>query len=156
MQRSYGQPPSQQGHIPSFRRVIADSDDDYISSQASASSNNGTGSDSTMHKRTYPGLEQTATTSKRVRRASKPNVDSDVEEVNLTSEEGSAQALLEKEREELVKTQLGHSGDDDKPKRFNDMTCIICLDNFTNVTTTACGMCASGAISNLNVALTIP
>jgi len=140
MQRNYGQPPSQQGHIPSFHRIIADSDDDYISSPASASSYNGTASDSTTHKRSYPGREQTTTTNKRLRRTSKSNTNSDIEEVNLVSEEGSAQALLEKEREELVKTQLGQDGDDDKPKRFNDMTCIICLDNFTNVTTTACGM----------------
>lgn len=90
-------------------------------------------------KRTYTDLEQTSPTSKRQRKFSSSNAKNESNEVNLITEEGSAQALLEKEREELVKTQLGNNGEDEKPKKFNEMTCIICLDNFTNVTTTACG-----------------
>ena len=69
----------------------------------------------------------------------------DVEEIDLATEEGSEQKLLGKERTELVKTQQG-GDDDDGPKSFGKMSCIICLDNFTNLTATACGMFALSAL----------
>ncbi|GAB7339556.1 hypothetical protein MBLNU457_6165t1 [Dothideomycetes sp. NU457] len=63
-------------------------------------------------------------------------ISNDVEEIDLATE-GSDQAILEKERAELVQTQRGD--DEDQPKSFGQITCMICLDNFTNLTTTACG-----------------
>lgn len=62
----------------------------------------------------------------------------DIEEVD-SADEGNAQILLDKERVDLVKTQQNKNGDE-TPKRFGEMNCIICLDNFTNLTATACGM----------------
>lgn len=41
-------------------------------------------------------------------------------------------------RKSLIKLQQA-AEDDSQPKSFGKMTCIICLDNFTNVTATACG-----------------
>jgi len=63
-------------------------------------------------------------------------ISNDIEEIDLATE-GSDQAILEKERAELVQTQRGD--DEDQPKSFGKITCMICLDNFTNLTTTACG-----------------
>lgn len=62
----------------------------------------------------------------------------DIEEVDLVEEDGT-QALLGEQQEELVKTQQRKEGDE-KAKRLGEMNCIICLDNFTNLTATVCGM----------------
>ncbi|KAG8631393.1 hypothetical protein KVT40_000533 [Elsinoe batatas] len=60
----------------------------------------------------------------------------DLEEINLTSDD-PMEAVLEQERQELVKSQ--QKDDEDGPKPFGKMSCIICMDNFTDVTATACG-----------------
>ncbi|KAF4551306.1 Hypothetical protein D9617_14g077630 [Elsinoe fawcettii] len=53
----------------------------------------------------------------------------ELEEVNLTSDD-PIEAALEKERQELVKSQQKDS--EDEPKSFGKMSCIICMDNFTD------------------------
>ncbi|KAF2225814.1 hypothetical protein BDZ85DRAFT_294255 [Elsinoe ampelina] len=60
----------------------------------------------------------------------------DLEEINLTSDD-PMEAVLEQERQELVKSQ--QKDDEDGPKPFGKMSCIICMDTFTDVTATACG-----------------
>lgn len=83
-------------------------------------------------KRPHPvqrGLQSPPT--KKTRRSS----DNVVEQIDLVDEDAGTSAILQKEREELVRKQQ----EDDQPKRFGEMTCIICLDTFTNVTVTACG-----------------
>jgi len=46
------------------------------------------------------------------------------------------QEMLEKERQELVKRQKEESG---RAVRINDLTCMICLERFTNMSVTHCG-----------------
>jgi len=46
------------------------------------------------------------------------------------------QKMLEKERQELVKRQKEESG---RAVRINDLTCMICLERFTNMSVTHCG-----------------
>ena len=75
---------------------------------------------------------------KRVHQSPSSRLSQEVEEIDLVNEEGSAEALLDKERADLVKTQQSKDGSD-KSKTFGQMNCIICLDNFTNLTATACG-----------------
>lgn len=55
-------------------------------------------------------------------------------------------AVLEKERQELLKSQ--ENEEEDGPKRFGSMNCIICMDNFTNLTATACGKHSSAFFVN--------
>jgi L-lactate dehydrogenase len=58
------------------------------------------------------------------------------EEVDLTSDKTSAQEVLQKQREDAVKAQA-------KPEEtvttFNTFNCVICMDNPTDLTATACG-----------------
>ncbi|KAF1939258.1 hypothetical protein EJ02DRAFT_352662 [Clathrospora elynae] len=59
-----------------------------------------------------------------------------VEEVDLTGDKISVQETLQKQREEAVKAQP-------KPEEiittFNTFNCVICMDNPTDLTATACG-----------------
>lgn len=66
---------------------------------------------------------------------------SNVDEVDLSiSDEdipqSADQAVLDRERQELVKRQKEESN---RPVRLNDMTCMICLETFTNMSVTHCG-----------------
>jgi hypothetical protein len=60
-----------------------------------------------------------------------------VEEVDLTNDKNPVQAILQKQREDAVKAQA-------KPEEthttFNNINCVICMDNPTDLTATACGM----------------
>lgn len=62
------------------------------------------------------------------------NVD-EIEAVDLATDD-AVQNLLQKEREDLVKSQ----NENNNVTKFGDMSCIICMDNFTDITATACGM----------------
>ncbi|KAF2818619.1 hypothetical protein CC86DRAFT_460949 [Ophiobolus disseminans] len=59
-----------------------------------------------------------------------------VEEVDLTDERLSVRELLQKQREDAVKSQ---TRPEEKPTTFNTFTCVICMDNPTDLTATACG-----------------
>ncbi|KAF2148186.1 hypothetical protein K461DRAFT_58020 [Myriangium duriaei CBS 260.36] len=70
----------------------------------------------------------------------------ELEEVDLTTGNDIAQAMLKKEREDLVTSQK--PDDDSAPKSFGEMTCIICMDNFTDLTATPCGEFSTMSNSN--------
>lgn len=53
------------------------------------------------------------------------------------AEPGSAEKLREKQTEDLVKAQQEDEGE--KHKGFKELTCMICMDTFTNMTATHCG-----------------
>lgn len=63
------------------------------------------------------------------------------ETVNLSDEEDEAPSadaeLLKAQQLEALKAQQGR---DDGPVKIGKRTCIICLENYTNATTSACGM----------------
>jgi hypothetical protein len=60
-----------------------------------------------------------------------------VEELDLTSGKNPVQEILQKQRSDAVKAQA-------KPEEthttFNTINCVICMDNPTDLTATACGM----------------
>ncbi|EUC33074.1 hypothetical protein COCCADRAFT_97115 [Bipolaris zeicola 26-R-13] len=58
-----------------------------------------------------------------------------VEEVDLT-ENSSVQQVLQKQREDVVKAQ---ARPDETFTTFNSFNCVICMDNPTDLTATACG-----------------
>ncbi|PNS19279.1 hypothetical protein CAC42_2456 [Sphaceloma murrayae] len=62
----------------------------------------------------------------------------EVEEVNLTDDKEPMEVLLERERQELVQLQQGKENEE-APKPLGRINCIICMDNFTDLTATACG-----------------
>ncbi|CAO2652070.1 Nn.00g003530.m01.CDS01 [Neocucurbitaria sp. VM-36] len=59
-----------------------------------------------------------------------------VEEVDLTDDKQPVQEVLQKQREDAVKAQ---TRPEEKPTTFNTFTCVICMDNPTDLTATACG-----------------
>ncbi|KAF1831412.1 hypothetical protein BDW02DRAFT_572023 [Decorospora gaudefroyi] len=68
--------------------------------------------------------------------------DAMVDELDLTGDKPSVQQVLQKQREDAVKAQA-------KPEEtmttFNTFNCVICMDNPTDLTATACGTsCALG------------
>jgi hypothetical protein len=65
-----------------------------------------------------------------------------VEEVDLTDGKQSVQEVLQKQREDAVKSQ---TKPEEKPTTFNTFNCVICMDMPTDLTATACG--ASSFIS---------
>jgi hypothetical protein len=71
------------------------------------------------------------TAGKREKSAS-PNVD----EVDLTDEKTTVQAVLQKQREDAVMSQAKQ---EEKPTTFNTFSCVICMDQPTDLTATACG-----------------
>jgi len=62
--------------------------------------------------------------------------DGKVEEVDLTNDKQSVQDILQKQREDAVKSQ---TKPEEKPTTFNTFTCVICMDNPKDLTATACG-----------------
>ncbi|GAM90583.1 hypothetical protein ANO11243_086280 [Dothideomycetidae sp. 11243] len=71
-------------------------------------------------------------------RHSGPSVQaSGVEEIDLVADDTTNQDILKKEQEELLTLQRAR--DDAEPKSFGEMNCIICMDNFTDLTATPCG-----------------
>jgi len=111
--------------------AIANSEGDLLFAPASGTSAMPVASSSQSKKRPHATQEEGSLPAKRSR------ISNDVEEIDLATDQGSDRAILEKEREELVHTQKGD--DADQPKPIGKITCMICLDNFTNLTTTACG-----------------
>ncbi|KAF1849221.1 uncharacterized protein K460DRAFT_404456 [Cucurbitaria berberidis CBS 394.84] len=59
-----------------------------------------------------------------------------VEEVDLTVDKPSVQEILQKQRADAVKAQ---AKPEEQPTTFNTFTCVICMDNPTDLTATACG-----------------
>ncbi|KAJ4376007.1 hypothetical protein N0V83_001287 [Neocucurbitaria cava] len=59
-----------------------------------------------------------------------------VEEVDLTDDKQPVQEILQKQREDAIKAQ---TKPEEKPTTFNTFTCVICMDNPTDLTATACG-----------------
>jgi hypothetical protein len=59
-----------------------------------------------------------------------------IEEVDLTDEKQTVQEVLQKQREDAVKSQ---TKPEEKPTTFNTFTCVICMDIPTDLTATACG-----------------
>ncbi|KAL1296539.1 hypothetical protein AAFC00_000045 [Neodothiora populina] len=78
---------------------------------------------------------------------------SGIQEVDLSTNKADSssakEAILEKEREQLVKRQREESG---KAVRLNDLQCMICLERFTNMSVTHCGhlFCHECLIQALN------
>ena len=62
---------------------------------------------------------------------------SGVPQVDLSIDDDIEEAIKEKEREDLVKRQREESK---RPVKINDLTCMICLEHFTNLSVTHCGM----------------
>lgn len=60
-----------------------------------------------------------------------------IEEVDLTVEKESVQEILQKQREDAVKSQ---TKPEERPTTFNTFNCVICMDMPTDLTATACGM----------------
>jgi hypothetical protein len=60
-----------------------------------------------------------------------------VEEVDLTDEKSTVHEVLQKQREDAVKSQ---TKPEEKPTTFNSFNCVICMDMPTDLTATACGM----------------
>ena len=57
--------------------------------------------------------------------------------MDLTDDKQSIQDTLQKQREDAVKSQ---TKPEEQPTTFNTFTCVICMDNPTDLTATACGM----------------
>ncbi|KAK4984142.1 hypothetical protein LTR50_006779 [Elasticomyces elasticus] len=83
--------------------------------------------------------EQPMTKRRRTSQSSTPAFNAEtksrIEEIDLVSD-GSTEALLQKQREAAIKAQHEESK---KPLRLNDLTCIICMETYTNLTATHCG-----------------
>ena len=61
-----------------------------------------------------------------------------IDEVDLTEDQPSVEAVLQKQREDAVKAQA-QAQHDEKPTTFSTLTCVICMDTPTDLTATACG-----------------
>ncbi|KXT01561.1 hypothetical protein AC578_6342 [Pseudocercospora eumusae] len=62
-----------------------------------------------------------------------------IEEVDLTNEAPSAEdELLQAQQQETIKTQQA-AEESSGPQRIGKRQCIICMENYTNCTATACG-----------------
>jgi hypothetical protein len=59
-----------------------------------------------------------------------------LDEVDLTDEKTTVQQVLQKQREDAVKSQAKQ---EEKPTTFNTFSCVICMDQPTDLTATACG-----------------
>jgi hypothetical protein len=59
-----------------------------------------------------------------------------MDEVDLTDEKTTVQEVLQKQREDAVKSQAKQ---EEKPTTFNTFSCVICMDQPTDLTATACG-----------------
>ncbi|KAH7355979.1 hypothetical protein BKA66DRAFT_474274 [Pyrenochaeta sp. MPI-SDFR-AT-0127] len=59
-----------------------------------------------------------------------------VEEVDLTDDKEPVQEILQKQREDAVKSQ---TKPEEAPTTFNNITCVICMDSPTDLTATTCG-----------------
>jgi L-lactate dehydrogenase len=56
--------------------------------------------------------------------------------VDLTDEKQSVQEVLQKQRQDAIKSQ---AKPEEKPTTFNTFNCVICMDMPTDLTATACG-----------------
>jgi hypothetical protein len=59
-----------------------------------------------------------------------------VEELDLTSDKNPVQEILQKQRSDAVKAQ---ARPEETHTTFNTINCVICMDNPTDLTATACG-----------------
>ncbi|KAF2126711.1 hypothetical protein P153DRAFT_296943 [Dothidotthia symphoricarpi CBS 119687] len=59
-----------------------------------------------------------------------------VDEIDLSDDKLSMQAMLQKQREDAIRLQ---AKPEEKPTTFNTITCVICMDTPTDLTATACG-----------------
>ncbi|KAH7380202.1 hypothetical protein DE146DRAFT_287716 [Phaeosphaeria sp. MPI-PUGE-AT-0046c] len=59
-----------------------------------------------------------------------------IDEVDLTEDKDAVHQVLQKQREDAVKSQ---TKPDEKPTTFNTFNCVICMDMPTDLTATACG-----------------
>ncbi|GIZ37039.1 hypothetical protein CKM354_000050200 [Cercospora kikuchii] len=63
----------------------------------------------------------------------------EIEEIDLANEAPSAEEeLLQAQQQEAIRAQQ-QASDDSMPQKIGRRQCIICLENFTNCTATACG-----------------
>jgi hypothetical protein len=91
-----------------------------------------TPSQSPPHKRAHSAdteIEGTSSAAKRRRRGSS----SDDEVIVVEDDPDNLRA---KQREEMIRRQREEAS---KPLSFKDMTCMICLDTFKDMTATHCG-----------------
>lgn len=109
---------------------------------------------SSRPRRSSSGLaaQQTAPSRKRSRQDDAPNAQPPKRrQVGIPDTEGldaidlsidqEAQATLEAQTQNLIASQkLASDTDDDRAIPIGQKNCIICLDNFTDITTTACGI----------------
>lgn len=73
------------------------------------------------------------------RRGRLPN--EEIEEIDLSHEPPSVEEeLLQRQQQEAIRSQQAAS-DDSRPQRIGQRQCVICMENYTNATTAACGMC---------------
>ncbi|PVH93730.1 hypothetical protein DM02DRAFT_540946 [Periconia macrospinosa] len=59
-----------------------------------------------------------------------------IEEIDLSTDQQNVHHVLQKQREEAVKSQ---QKPDDKATTFNTINCVICMDTPTDLTATSCG-----------------
>jgi hypothetical protein len=74
------------------------------------------------------------------------------DEVDLIDEKQSVNEVLQKQREDAVKSQ---TKPEEKPTTFNNFNCVICMDMPTDLTATACGASLRYLIHHLQK-LTMP
>jgi len=90
---------------------------------------------------------ESSQTSHRTRRNSRPNATAEpitIDTIDLSAATATAPLAntLRKQREEAVLAQqpaAHQSNGDDKPLRLGTLSCIICMDRVTDITTTKCG-----------------
>jgi hypothetical protein len=79
-----------------------------------------------------------------------------VDEVDLTADPPTVEAVLQKQREDAIKAQT-QAQHDEKPTTFSTLTCVICMDTPTDLTATACGATALRCLASLDcTVLTLP
>lgn len=71
-----------------------------------------------------------------------------IEEIDLANDPTGEEVLKQKELERAVQ---GQQQENSGPQRLGKLTCIICLENFTNMTTTVCGKCAYMSASEATI-----
>ncbi|CAI6332707.1 unnamed protein product [Periconia digitata] len=59
-----------------------------------------------------------------------------IDEIDLSGDKDSVQAVLQKQREEAIKAQ---QKPEEKATTFRNINCVICMDTPTNLTATSCG-----------------
>jgi hypothetical protein len=85
------------------------------------------------------------------RAQAEPIVIEDLDEVEDDGEAAKLKETLQKQREEQVQALKKAS---EEPPRLNKLQCVICMDSFTDMTATSCGMFARAFFFQMLLGLT--